>query len=78
MPQNEKLEREMHKITNFTKAYPSTKGNFGEDGIGVEYKGGSKGSEECLVHKVLGIHTHTHTHTHTKYVTQFALKENGK
>ena len=64
----------MHKITNFTKAYSSTKGNFGEDGIGVEYKGGSKGSEECLVHKVLGIYTHTHT----KHVTQFALKETGK
>lgn len=29
----------MHRITDFTKAYPSTKGNFGEDGIGVEYVG---------------------------------------
>lgn len=64
----------MHRITGFTKEYPSTRGNFAEDGIGVEYRGGSKANEECLVHKVLG----THTHTHTKYVTQFALKENGK
>lgn len=29
----------MHRITGFTKEYPSTRGNFAEDGIGVEYRG---------------------------------------
>lgn len=68
----------MHRITNLSVAWPSTKANFGEGGIGAEYKGGSKASEardlRCLIWNAYYIDV-SDVYTH---VTRFALKESGK